>query len=122
MRHLSTPHRYLCSELVSVTWIDESGQARNETANLEAIAEGSVSLLAEVPIAIGSKLRISCQNQDLKGTVGSSEIDPMLGYFIEVELEAASRWSEKWFTPQHLLKLWESVEDSRRKSSFAAKA
>ncbi len=102
---------YLCSELVSVSWEDPQGRRRSGVANLEEIGETSAMLLAESIVPRGSTVYITSGEHHLRGTVEGITFDRVLGFFVEVALQPESRWSEKWFTPAHLLALWKGVEE-----------
>ena len=94
-------HRYPCSELVNLTFSD--GQA--QSANLEEIGENSALVMTEQPVRRGAKLKIDCGSHTLRGIARASSFDKTLGYFVEIRLDPASRWSPQWFAPDHLLLL-----------------
>lgn len=96
--------RHLCSELVSVTCADGDGWWHSVPGNLEEIEEWSAVVLTDARILPGTKVRVRCETNQLKGVVKSCTRDE-LGYLVKVRLDADSRWSERWFTPQHLLAL-----------------
>ena len=93
--------RYLCSELIHLTFSNGQGQS----ANLEEIGETSALVLTEQPVLRGARLNINCGNHTLKGIAGACKFEKLLGYFVEIRLTPASRWSPQWFTPEHLLVL-----------------
>jgi hypothetical protein len=93
--------RYLCSDLVNLTFSDDRGQS----ANLEEIGEYSALVLTEQPVPRGAKLNINCGSHALDGIAGACSFDKILGYFVEIRLDAESRWSPQWFAPEHLLAL-----------------
>ena len=93
--------RYLCSELIDLTFSNGRGQS----ANLEEIGENSALVLTEQPVPRGVRLNINCGNHTLKGIAGACRFDKLLGYFVEIRFTPASRWSPQWFTPEHLLVL-----------------
>jgi hypothetical protein len=95
--------RNWCSELVSVVRVNRTGASEAVAGNLEEIAERSAIVLTECPIPIASRVHIACRTHVLRGTTKSCEYDPLLGYYIEVELAPASRWSPAWFSPRHLV-------------------
>lgn len=97
-------HRHLCSELVSVICSDQTGWWHAVPGNLEEIAETSALVLTDAHIPRGKKVRIRCETNQLKGVVKSCARE-LLGFLVEVRLDPDSRWSEQWFTPQHLLSL-----------------
>jgi hypothetical protein len=91
---------HLCSELVSVAWDDTEG-----CGNLEEIGEWTAMLLLEDPVPRGAKVHIQCQEHQLRGFAETCTFEEPLGFFVGVRLDSDSRWSEEWFTPQHLLAL-----------------
>ena len=93
--------RYLCSDLVNLTFSDGRGQS----ANLEEIGEHSALVLTEQPVPRGAKLKINCGDHTLKGTAGACSFVKTLGYIVEIRLDPASHWSPQWFAPEHLLVL-----------------
>lgn len=104
----------LCSELVSVLYEDRSRQTRQTVGNLEEIASESAVLCLEESVQRGRAISFRVKNHDLYGIVDSCVSDPQLGYFVTVALDKSSRWSEKWFTPEHLLSLWKTTETEER--------
>jgi hypothetical protein len=93
--------RHLCSQLVAVL----CGCGRSVSGNLEEIGELSAMVLTEAPIRRGSQIRIACNTHNLRGMVLSCTFTTLLGYVIEVVLEADSRWSPGWFVPKHMMPL-----------------
>ena len=77
--------------------------------NLEEIDERSVLILTQTPVSVGTKVRVKRQADELKGRVKSCTFDQVLGFFIDVGLDMESRWSEKWFVPEHLFALCPSM-------------
>jgi len=109
--------RHLCSELVSV---DRLSGKRLEPAldgNLEEIGERSALVLTQQAIPSGTKVRIRGQLHELKGRVRSCTFDGLLGFFVDIALDLESRWSEKWFVPQHLFALCPSMRYFTEKTS-----
>lgn len=108
MQHLVLRPRDLCSELVSVRCHDPKGGEKAITGNLEEIGESSALVLSESEIPKGTKIRVTCEFNELRGRVRSCSYEPSLGFFVEVSLDPESHWSRQWFTPKHLLGLYES--------------
>jgi hypothetical protein len=103
-------HRHMCSDLVSLTCTDKAGRPIALRGNLEEIGEGSALVLTDTPISRRTRVLVDCENHQLKGFVRSCVHAKTLGYFVEVRLCPESHWSEKWFTPQHLLALCHKLE------------
>jgi hypothetical protein len=107
------PHTFfrnhLCSELVSVIRLAGRRSVQLLYGNLEEIGEWSALILTQGAIPTGSKVRVRGKAHELKGFVRSCEFDPLLGFFVDIGLDAGSRWSEKWFVPEHLFALCPSM-------------
>ena len=95
--------RNWCSELVTVVSVTRRGVEESVAGNLEEIGERSALVLAESPLPIASRVHIACRKHVLRGVTKSCELHSELGYFVEIELAPASRWSRRWFSPSHLL-------------------
>ena len=115
MKHKSHDSRYLCSHLISIA-VHENGKRRCVVqANLEEISEQTAVVLSDDRISPGTKVEIDCKPHRLQGVVVSSVYRHPLGFFSEVRLDPFSRWSEHWFTPEHLFALWQTCGSSDRK-------
>jgi hypothetical protein len=101
--------QHLCSELVSVARLSDRRSTQALDGNLEEIGEWSALILTQEAVAPRTKVRVKGQTHELKGFVRSCTFDSVLGYYIEIGLDAESRWSEKWFVPQHLYTLCPSM-------------
>jgi hypothetical protein len=101
--------KHLCSELVSVVRLSGGRPAQVLDGNLEEIDERSALILLQDAVPIGTRLRVKGKAQEMNGRVKSCTFDRALGFFIEVGLDAESRWSEKWFVPEHLFSLCPSM-------------
>ncbi len=94
--------RMLCADLVDIQWRDPNGRRRRGVANLEDISLSGACLQVERPVALGSALEISYPNGELAGKVKYC-VFREIGYFLGVEFEPGTRWSQREFRPQHLL-------------------
>jgi hypothetical protein len=88
---------------VSVVRVNRTGGSESIPGNLEEIGESSALVLAEAPVPIQSRVHIACRTHVLRGVSKSCTFDPVLGYYVEIELAPASRWSRAWFSPRHLV-------------------
>jgi hypothetical protein len=95
--------RNWCSELVSLVNVTRRGVAESVIGNLEEIGERSALVLAECPLPVGSRVHIACREHVLRGATTGCAFHSELGYFVEIALAPASRWSRRWFSPRHLL-------------------
>ena len=100
---------HLCSELVSVTPLSGGRSVEPLEGNLEEIGEWSALILTQAEVAPGTKIRVNGKAHSLHGFVRSCTFDRLLGFFVDIGLDEESRWSEKWFRPEHLLGLCPSM-------------
>ena len=96
---------HLCSELVSVTRLSSRRLLQAVDGNLEEIGEERALILMQDAVPAGTRVRVKVKAHELKGFVSSCTFDQLLGFFIEIKLDAESRWSESLFLPQHQLAL-----------------
>lgn len=104
--------RILCADLVEVCWKDSEGKRHKASALLEDISVSGACLQTETPLPVGVTVRW-CVSPSRKGHRPKREFRGMvryceyreIGYFVGVELDSASKWSKKMYTPQHLLDL-----------------
>jgi hypothetical protein len=109
MRESKSMCRHLCSELVFITRADRRGR-QAILGNLEEIGEWFVEVLTESAFPRDAVVRIVSKAQHLEGVVEACTRQQPLGFFVKVRLSPQSRWSERWFTPQHLLRLWSGTQ------------
>jgi hypothetical protein len=93
--------RLLCADLIELIWNDHSGQEQRRVGNLEDISSSGMSLQLEMPVRVGTPIRMRCGEKELTGTVRHAEHREN-AYFIGVEFEKNNRWSARDFVPQHL--------------------
>lgn len=101
---------HLCSELVQVARQSGKRTAEVVEGNLEEIGEWSALVLTQQSLPIGAKVRIKAKDHELKGVVRARTFDGDLGFFLDIGLDTESRWTEKWFQPQHLFALCPSMK------------
>jgi hypothetical protein len=113
--------RLLCADLVDVQWKDQTGRLRRGVANLEDISLSGACLQVERPIPLGTPFRISYPKGLLTGVVKYC-VFREIGYFLGVEFEPGSRWSQRSFRPQHLLDPRHLVHRSANRAKAEAEA
>jgi hypothetical protein len=96
---------FLCSELVSIAPLSGPKTLPDFNGNLEKISEHHALVLTQDAMGLGTKVRVKRKVTELIGFVRSCTFDNLLGYFIDIDLDVESRWSEKWFVPEHLFAL-----------------
>jgi len=94
--------RMLCADLVDIQWKDQNGRTRRGVANLEDISLSGACLQVDRPVALGSALHITYPNGELAGRVKYC-VFREIGYFLGIEFDPGSRWSQRDYRPQHLL-------------------
>jgi hypothetical protein len=94
--------RLLCADMVELCWKDKSGRSKKSVANLEDIALSGACLQLDVPIPLQTAVRITHAKGELAGRVKYC-VFREIGYFLGIEFDEDSRWSQKHFRPQHML-------------------
>ena len=92
----------LCADLVDFHWKDSNGRKRRSVANLEDISVSGACLQVDRPIPLGTSVYVSYPNGELNGVVKYC-IFREIGYFLGVEFDSDSRWSQTDFRPRHML-------------------
>ena len=92
----------LCADLVDVEWRDKNGRLRRTVANLEDISLSGACLQVDLAIPLQTNLRITYPRGELVGRVRYC-VYREIGYFLGVEFEPGSKWSQRSFKPLHLL-------------------
>ena len=94
--------RMLCADLVDIRWKDKSGRSRRAVANLEDISLSGACLQLDLPIPLETNLRIGHPKGELEGRIRYC-VYREIGYFLGVQFEPGSKWSQRAFKPLHLL-------------------
>ena len=92
----------LCADMVDVSWRDKGGRTRKSVANLEDISLSGACLQVDVPIPMQTRIRIIHPKGELLGKVKYC-VFREIGYFLGIEFDPDSRWSQRHFKPQHML-------------------
>jgi hypothetical protein len=109
MSHDSKECHYLCSELVTVMYEDHFHGIHEAVANIEEISTTEATLLVEESLEPGLPVSFQARGHNLQGVVESSEFDPDLGWFLQIEFDSTSPWSSLMFVPEHFLAVFEPV-------------
>ena len=91
--------RFLCSELVTLSW-----SGGEWTVNLEEIWESGAVLECEEPLLTGAQIQIRPANLLFAGRV-AEVVKHEFGWRVEVQFSPLTPWSEEKFRPAHLLDL-----------------
>ena len=92
--------RCLCSELVTVHWVNEFGHKREVVANLEEIWSSGARLQLPGPVRRDTELRIACRKVKFLGRVSTCSAD-FIGFFVDVQFEDGCEWSRELYEPDH---------------------
>jgi hypothetical protein len=92
----------LCADMVQVRWRNADGKTLRTTGLLEDISRSGACLQLETPVPLAAKITWDSHKHRFSGQVRYC-VYREVGYFVGVELEAGSRWSQRCFKPQHLL-------------------
>jgi len=94
--------RLLCADMVGLCWKDKGGRTKKSVANLEDISLSGACLQLDVPIPLKTAVRITHPKAELLGKVTYC-VFREIGYFLGIEFDENSKWSQKHFKPQHML-------------------
>ena len=92
----------MCADMVDVRWKEPTGKQHTAIALLEDISASGACLQLETPVPLGVEIRWNSPRKEFKGSTRYC-VYREIGYFVGVEFEPTSRWSQKAFMPQHLL-------------------
>jgi len=95
--------RSLCSELVEVSFVDQSGREFAVTGLLEDVAQGGACINSSVPVSIGRPVHLRTRD-------GEWEIDAVVrhcemkeeGYLLGIQFDAGLEWNRREWRPAHL--------------------
>ncbi len=94
--------RILCADLVDLHWKDATGKRRRLVANLEDISLSGACLQVDNPIPLGTNVRMTYPKGELQGIVRYC-VFREIGYYLGVEFDPDSHWSQRQYRPQHML-------------------
>jgi hypothetical protein len=114
-------YRNLCSELVLITCAGRRGH-RTVLGNLEEIGERFAEVLLDCALPRNAAVQILTEAHKMEGVVENCKHDQTLGFFVKVRLAPQSRWSDRWFTPRHLLQLWSGTHANNQPKVSPLKA
>lgn len=94
--------RLLCADLVELQWKDTRGKKFRVIANLEDISVSGACLQVDTEVPLGTSIRMTCPKGELFGIVRYCNFQE-IGYYLGIEFDANSRWSQRVYKPEHLL-------------------
>jgi hypothetical protein len=92
----------LCADMIEASWTETTGRSRRMTALLEDISPSGACLQFETSVPLGAKVHWHSHAQRFSGKVRYC-VYREIGYFVGVEFDERSKWSESAFKPKHLL-------------------
>lgn len=100
MERRSEP-RMLCADLVDARWRDKQGKGRRAVANLEDISLSGACVQLDEQVPLGTRMTITYPKGKFTGMVRYCQFRE-IGYFIGLQFEPDSKWSQRVFKPLHL--------------------
>ncbi len=94
--------RILCADLVELHWKDQSGKTHHVVANLEDISLSGACVQLEKPIPLGTPVRMTYPSGELQGSIRYC-VYREIGYYLGLEFDPDSQWSQREYRPQHML-------------------
>jgi len=105
MPQLPEAGRYLCSELVRVSFRTVRGETRHVIGNLEEICAERAVVLLEAPISPQTNVWFASGGRRFGTVVESCVHDPPLGYMVSLRFAGRYRWNPADFAPAHMLRV-----------------
>jgi hypothetical protein len=96
--------RMMCADMLEISWKDALGKRRRAVGLLEDISPSGACLQLESPLPLGAQVSWRSGKQEFTGYVRYCSYRE-IGYFVGIEFDLRSRWSQKVYRPQHLLDL-----------------
>ena len=95
--------RSLCSELVEVSFTDQTGRRFSQTGLLEDVAQGGACINSSVPVAVGRpvQIRSTDKSSEFTARVRYCELKEE-GYLLGIQFEEGSEWDRGLWRPAHL--------------------
>jgi hypothetical protein len=94
--------RFLCADLVRVTWFSGDGTAQTADAVLEDISHLGACVQVEETIVEGAPVHFTIGASTFTGNV-SYCVYRDYGYFVGIRFSGESAWSRDLVLPQHLI-------------------
>lgn len=94
----------LCADMVHVRWETGGPDGGAATALLEDISPSGACLQLDVAVPLGATVSWNSADHAFTGKARYC-VYREIGYFVGVEFEPGSKWSQQTFEPQHLLDL-----------------
>ena len=96
--------RFLCADLVKVSWFVAEGEARAVEAVLEDISHVGGSVQVEEEIPLGTEIQLTIGDWTFDGEVCYCTYRDY-GYFVGIRFSDDTVWSSDQVAPQHLVNL-----------------
>jgi hypothetical protein len=102
--------RMLCADMIHVQWNLRNECRQSATAILEDISPSGACLQLELEVPVGSKISWRSSNHRFSGRVRYC-VYREIGYYVGVEFEDDSKWSESTYQPDHMLDVNKLLRD-----------
>jgi hypothetical protein len=90
-----------CSEILNLHLNSKAGRVRTLKVNLEEIWSSGALFLTDVRIRPFTPFRFVGGGYEFRGRVIAQKLLRGLGYFVEMQFDSKSTWSEEKYRPQH---------------------
>jgi hypothetical protein len=94
--------RFLCLDMLRVSWTNSSGRGSSDCAILMEIWDSGAILQSEATIPAHSTVTIAAPSGPVQAEVCSCTQDDY-GYLIEVTVDPSQPWFPKAYRPVHLM-------------------
>ncbi len=91
----------MCSELIELTFEDQTGRKIKETALLEDLSKRGACVGLSLPLGVGRRVRIAANGFEREAHVRYCELTAD-GYVAGLEFPPGSDWDRGTWAPSHL--------------------
>ena len=98
--------RSLCSEIVELTFEDQTGRIVRQTGLLEDLSKRGACLNLPIPLGVGRDVRLAANGFERGASVRYCELADD-GYTVGLEFAAGSDWDRNAWKPGHLTSIEE---------------
>jgi hypothetical protein len=103
MQNRRSSHRNLCSDIVKLSWRDESGWPLHTHAVIEDISDNGACLQCEISIPVCTAITLRLNDSGFEAVIRYCTLIDH-GYFVGVEFVQTSRWiPDGAVRPKHML-------------------
>ena len=104
-----TDGREMCSELVEISFQDQTGNLIREKGLLENLSREGLCFSLAIPVTVGLELEFRCDGFDGRARVRYCNLEEY-GYLVGAEFAGGCGWEKERWQPKHLISVSEITD------------